>query len=351
MADCDKLLNLVNKQENIWELQHIRADRKIEIARGNYFGNDLRFADQTWMNYKDPLVIEKIDLNVYFREHDNPLQKATRNFHSYVKAQIFNKFAGTGRAMDLASGKGQDLVRYSTFKFENVIFLEIDNVALLELTKRKYGLAKTAPINIKTHQIDLNENYKHNIDRLVDIGVDAKSMDIIICNFAFHYFIKNKASTTNIARFVDHYLKPGGRFIITAFDASDVIRLLNANDGEWTIYVDAAGNEIPSKKLGSSIKHSIKRQYTTSIVEPVGQQIEVLLPFSKTDYYKEYLTNIKFIEIEFGKLGFKLEIDQSFGEFLDAFKVDNAAGYNNMTDNDKILSGLYHYYCLYKKTS
>jgi SAM-dependent methyltransferase len=345
MKDCNKLLDMITKGNNIWELQHIRTDRVVEIERGNYFGNDVKFADQTWMNYKDPLVIENIKVDAYFQENDNPIQKATRNFHSYVKAQIFAQFKGTEYAMDLASGKGQDLTRYSTYQFKNVVFLEIDNVALLELTKRKYGLSKTTPINIKTHQIDLNEKYTTNISRLEDIALQEKSMDIIMCNFAFHYLIKNKAAVINIARFIAHYIKPGGRFIFTAFDANDIIRLLNEHKGEWTVRVDNNGNE----STKGEIKHSIKRKYTTSIVEPVGQQIEILLPFSKTQYYTEYLTNIAYISIEFEKLGFSLEIDQSFSEYLDSYKTGNSRGYQSMTDNDKKLSSLYHYYCFYKK--
>ena len=359
MKDCNKLLDMITNCENIWELQHLRDDRKVEIARGNYFGNDIKFADQTWMNYKDPLIIEELSGDRYFQEHDNPIQKATRNFHSYVKSQIFNNFKGTDQTIDLASGKGQDLARYSNYEFKNVVFLEIDNVALLELTKRKYDLTnrkqsalKIAPINVKTHQIDLNDNYNHNIDRLNDIDIREKSANIIMCNFAFHYLIKNKAAVVNIAKFIDNYIKPGGRFIFTAFDASDVIRLLNAHKGEWTVYEDdQLKDNAKDKRAAKVIKHSIKRQYETSIVEQVGQQIEVLLPFSKTEYYKEYLVNISFIEKEFEKLGFKLEINQSFSEYLESYRKDNKNGFDIMTNNDKILSGLYHYYCFYKKTN
>ena len=358
IKDCDKLLDMITRCTNIWELQHIRDDRKVEIARGNYFGNDIKNADKTWMNYKDPLIIEELSSNGYFQEHDNPIQKATRNFHSYVKSEIFKSFKGTDYTIDLASGKGQDLLRYSKYEFKNVVFLEIDTVALLELTSRKYdllqknkGYLKPHPINIKSHQLDLNDNYKTNIERLSDIDVREKSADIIMCNFAFHYLIKNRASIINIAKFINHYVRPGGRFIFTAFDANDVIRLLNAHRGEWTVYEDDQLKINKSKNNADTrtIKHSIKRQYETSVVEQVGQQIEVILPFSKTEYYKEYLVNIAFIEKEFEKFGFKLEINQSFGEYLDTYNRDNKNGFDIMTDNDKILSSLYHYYCFYKK--
>ena len=74
---------------------------------------------------------------IYFQEHDNHLQKASRNYNSFVKSELFKKFKNTQWVMDLASGKGQDLFRYSTSKMKNVIFLEIDKMALGELAKTK----------------------------------------------------------------------------------------------------------------------------------------------------------------------------------------------------------------------
>jgi hypothetical protein len=46
------------------------------------------------MAYFDPLIIEDIQENqdIYFQEHNNILQKASRNFNSYVKSEIFKKF-------------------------------------------------------------------------------------------------------------------------------------------------------------------------------------------------------------------------------------------------------------------
>ncbi len=332
--------------DDLWQLHRVREDRKVELARGNYYGNYFKVAELTWMSYKNPLVIEDIDLkgaNTYFQQHDNILQKASRNFNSYVKAKIFEQFAGNEWVMDLASGKGQDLFRYSTYSFKNVVFLEIDSVALLELTKRKYDLSDSNPIGIQMHQMDLNADYKHNIERLSDIQIPSTGMDLIICNFAFHYFLQSRKSLLNIAKFIAHYLKPGGRFVMTTFDAKDILKLLNENSGNWTV------------NAGSQIKYSIRKTdtdpktYTSTVLEPIGQKIDVLLPFSNDQYYTEYMVNIDFIAEELQKLNFVLEIDQSFGEYLESFEKQNPKGYASMDANDKKYSSLYHYYCFYKK--
>lgn len=324
--------------DDIWKLQKTRDDRKGDLARGNYYGNYFKVAELTWMSYNEPLVIEDLkELTNYFQEHDNPLQKATRSFNSFVKSEIFEQFADSEWCMDMASGKGQDLFRYSTYNFRNLVFLEIDNVALLELIKRKHEMKNTNPMSIQIHQMDMLDPYQDNIAKLSDIRIPADGVDIIICNFAFHYFLENKKTLANVAKFVSNYLKPGGRFVFTTFDGKDVLKLLNENKGEWTV------------KSSDKIKYSIKRQYSTSILESVGQRIDVMLPFSQDKYYTEYLVNIDYIAEVFEKLQMTLEIDQSFGEFLSIYATKNKNGFAYLDDNDKKYSSLYHYYCFYKK--
>lgn len=323
-----------------WTLHKIRHDRQIEVQRGTYFGNNYKIAELTWMNYRTPLIIEELDdkQDIYFQQHSNPLQEASRHFNSFVKSKIFESIRKTNCVMDMASGKGQDLFRYGTYQVGNVVCLEIDGVALLELVSRKhdYGRNGKSPMNITTQQLDLNADYKENISKLSSI--QFKTVDVVMCNFAFHYFIKNKASLTNVLKFIQYWLKPGGKFIFTSFDAKAIIRLLNEHNGNWTI------------KQGNKIKYSIKKQYTVNYLEPIGQKIEVLLPFSSDKYYSEYLVNIDYITEVAEKLGFLLEIDQGFDEFLQDYKRQNSAEYNKMDSSDMQYSSLYHYYCFHKKS-
>ena len=324
-----------------WHLHKIREDRRVELARGNYFGNDYRIAENIWMAYSDPLVIEELSSSdSYFQEHDNQLQKSSRNFNSFVKSKIFEQFKETTWVIDLASGKGQDLFRYGLHKMRNVVFLEIDNMALSELLSRKYDFVKStekSKMSIMLHQIDLNEDHKDNFDKLQDLHLPSSGVDLMVCNFAFHYFIPDRKHLMNIIKFINHYLKPGGRFVFTAFDGRAIIRLLNENNGNWTV------------SKGKEIKYSIKKQYKINVLEPIGQKIDVLLPFSNNDYYSEYLVNIEYIASEFSSYGITLETDQSFEEYLIEYKNTNYKGYNTMDADDRKYSSLYHYYCFYKQ--
>jgi SAM-dependent methyltransferase len=330
-----------NINDNLWNLHKIREDRKVELSRGNYYGNNYKIAENIWMSYYDPLVIEDLsEEDSYFQEHDNQLQKASRNFNSFVKSKIFERYKEIDWVMDLASGKGQDLFRYGTYGMKNVIFLEIDNSALSELLARKFDFADNTErnrMNIMLHQVDLNQDYKSNTEKIEELHIPNTGVDLIVCNFAFHYFISDKKHLLNIIKFINHYLKPGGRFIFTAFDGKEIIQLLNANNGNWTI------------RKGNDIKYSIKKQYKLNVLEPIGQKIDVLLPFSNEEYYSEYLVNIDYISSEFASYNMILETDQSFRDYLADYSRSNKRNYDSMDVDDKKYVGLYHYYCFYKQ--
>lgn len=318
-----------------WILKKIRHDRKIEVERGNYFGNNYKIAEYIWMAYSDPLIIENIDdSQVYFQEHDNVLQKSSRNFNSFVKSEIFKTFRNSNWVMDMASGKGQDLFRYAANDIKNVIFLEIDKTALTELITRKHLFSADKKyrqaMNILIQNIDLLDSYKKNIGLIQsNIYYPPNDIEIIVCNFAFHYLISTLNSLENICKFINHYLKINGKFIFTAFDGQKIVNLLKKNEGNWII------------KNDHQIKYGIKKKYNDDKLEPIGQKIEVLLPFSKNTYYEEYLVNINTIEQEFKKYGIILESNKSFSTYIPFYE-------GNLDNNDKIYVDLYHCY-VFKK--
>lgn len=322
-------------KDNQWELERIRTDRKVEVNRGNYFGNNFEIAEKNWVSYSNPLVIEEIPLNSYFMIHDNPLQKATRSYNNFVKSRIISQIQ-SGNVMDIASGKGQDLIKYAKSGIKNLLCLEIDKDALSELNNRKYDMIKNRDFKklpkITFHQMDMNESYNKNIKILDDeLQVEKSSFDYIICNLAFHYFLSSEKSLSNIISFINAYIKPGGRFIFTAFDGKKILDLINEN-AEWTV------------KKGDEIKYSIKRLYKNSILEKTGQKVDVKLPFSD-EYYSEYLVNIEHISNVFANHGFELEINKSFDEYKSFYNK------SDLDSDDMTYVGLYHYYQFYKKKS
>jgi SAM-dependent methyltransferase len=326
-----------------WELVRIREDRRADVIHGSYFGNNYRVAELIWFNYKYPIIIEEtkqIDAG-YFVSHESMKHKAIRNFNSFVKSNVFATFSDTDWVLDLASGKGQDLARYRDNRVRNLLCLEIDQTAIIELISRKHDLVMRKKhqfdnrskynqpendfhkgIKVLVNQMDLNNKYTDNIQQLERLPINT--FNIIVCDFAFHYFLANKAALKNIIKFITHYLKPGGRFIFMSFDGAAVNNLLKNGD-----YIND--------------KFGIKKLYKGHILLPIGQKISAKLPVNDTAFIEEYLVNIDYIEEEFKAVKMELEADEPFSKYLDKFK------HENLDDIDKQFVSLYHVYIFYKK--
>lgn len=327
--------------EDKWHLNKLREDRQIAIDEEKYFGNNYKTAESIWMNFSNPLTIEDakdgIEINPYFKVQDNQLQKESRNFNNYVKSKVFETFRNKNISwvMDMASGKGQDLTRYSKGVCKNgVLFLEIDKDALMELISRKHEFSQnysSSPMRIMIQQVDLNDSADANIAKIEhNLIIPPSKFDLVMCNLAFHYLVATNKAIDNIAKFIDHYVGANGRFMFSTFNAKRVVELMKEHKGEWK-------SKVPGK-------FGIKKLYVGDSLLPVGQKINVLLPFSSDKYYEESLVNIDLIGERLSKFGFTLETNVSFADFL--------PGYHNassMDDDDKLYSGLYSYYCFYKK--
>jgi SAM-dependent methyltransferase len=321
------------KYDGKWALNKIRTDRRSDVVRGNYFGNDYAVSEKIWFSYKNPLVIEQLDTRGYFAVHENLLQKASRNFNSYVKNEIFKLHSGLDTVLDIASGKGQDLFRYGTHNTKHLICAEIDRDAIQELIYRKHDFAREhgPGMSVVVVQLDINRPTKQNIALIDVVGLREASCDAIMCNLAFHYFLESAASLKNVIALIDHYLKPGGRFVFTAYDGRAVLGLLNKHSGNYTI-----------KNKSNETIYSIKAAYQTNTLADVGQKIDVLLPFG-LDYYREFLVNIEYIAAEFKKHKIILESDVSYGEYLESYPNNRV-----LTADDKQYVSLYHIYTWYK---
>jgi len=231
--------------------------------------------------------------------------------------------------MDACSGKGQDLFRYAKYGTKNLLMTEIDKTAILEMISRKHEFAKsnTLPgkMNIMTQNIDYTAEYKTIVDQIREsrLPVHENLFEVIICNFAIHYFLSEPKYIENFARVISHYLKTGGKFLFSCFNGKKIIDLLKDKNYE-------------SKQKG---KYSIRKEYAGNIISNTGQKIEVLLPFSLDQHYSEYVVNVEYLSKVFSKVGMSLEKEESFEEFISAYPKNT-----ELDEDDKLYVGLYSYY-------
>jgi len=117
-------------------------------------------------------------------------------------------------------------------------------------------------------------------------------------------------SMQNLIQFMKMMLVKGGTVLITCFFGEFVHRLFTSEKigvGEsWNVY---------NKDV---LKYSLTRKYDGDLAA-AGQQIDVLLPFTKGEYYTENLVNVQRLIDEFAKFSFAVHEHNSMGNYLDEY--------------------------------
>ena len=325
------------------KLIRLRGDRVQDIAKGEYFGNHIKYAELIWHSLKYPLTIDTMcqpNGVGYFATDDNDLYRAQRHFNSYVKTYLmetylYPKTTEKARMMDIACGKGQDIARAIDIGFEEIIAVDKDIDAIYELLERKYNLRvkqKGAAANIHIKRLDLEDS---SDDIIKSLKIEPKSVDAANCSFAIHYIchsamVGKKDPITEFAKMVGYYLKSGARIMLTAFNGKDVFDALQDKE-EWAL--EENGN----------VKYSIKKEYTSESMTALDQKISVLLPFCGGIYYREFLVNYNTLQTVFEANGFKLIKTDGFGSLLRPYKKANSKGYHEMSAVDREYVSLYGY--------
>jgi len=326
------------------KLLRLRTDRVHDIAKGEYYGNALRYSELIWHSIQYPLTIESMceptDAGYFAANDSNDWFKAQRNFNSFVKTHIletylYPKTKGPARIMDFAGGRGQDIGRAIDCGFNEVVLIDQDVDALYEALERKYNLRvkrKGATSNIHVKKANLEEDAMTTIKHL---KLPEASADAATINFALHYLCHSAGPNQPdpIEQFVKvcaFYLKPGARLSITTFNGKDIFDILGTKN-DWSV------------RENGQMKYSIKREFSSDTLTDKDQKIGVLLPFSAGQYYSEYLVNYEYLQGVFEANGFKLVRTDSFGSLLRAYKKSNRIGYNAMTTADQEYVALYSY--------
>ncbi len=322
-----------NHIDNKWEIKRIRTDRDVELARGEYYGNYFKIAESIWFSIMNPLTFENLleENKGYFAEDDNNLYKEQRNYNSFVKTKLLSTVVNETEnkkdmfVIDLASGKGQDMVKLSNLKINHTLFVDNDKNAISEIMKRKHGLRTDHNMKISIAHADLSLDYKNTIKSITkSLGETPEDKtDMVVMNFAIHYFSESTESIINLINLVNNVLKKGGRFIFTCFDGDKIDEL--CGDNGW----DAAENDV--------LKYSIRKISS--------EKVKLILPFSKGEYYEEYLVRLNKLNKILEDNGFSKEVQNSFnGLFKDYSKIEN------LSDDDKKFVSLYSY-SVYRKNT
>lgn len=332
-----------------WSLKRIRKDRKQQIDLGLGYGNYYTVAEDIYKFFLDPFPVEKLlepskfEAKGYFTYDKTNKYKSMIKFNSFVKANLIHFLEKSDLVIDLACGKGQDLFTMHGVGIKNMIMVDIDLNALMEIDKRKnsindrrfytYLYEPPKKYTIKTLNLDVIKNPQTTIDKILALSNQVRANGIIL-NFAIHYMIKTKQNMSDIVHIINSLLLEKGAFIFTCFDGKKIIDLLeNTEEGKTLdIYEE------------DEVKYSIKKLYDKP---DIGSKIAVKHHFSES-YYEEYIILLDTLISEFIKSGFTVIKKGSFGSYLNNFESFNKNVYDKMTNNDKLYSSLYSFVMLSK---
>lgn len=191
-----------------WVPLHIRADKKKP--------NFIKVAEDNMKAIQNPFDFEKIK---YYSSRTKAVFYHLRRFHNYIKRSTLEKYAkNKTNLLDLASGKGGDFGKYRDAGVKYVEAYEIDQKSIDIAKSRINDISedKKNSIDIQIYQKDLNK----------DAPKTTKKFDVIVCNFAFHYFYEN----------LDHFIKilvdnskKNTKVILTFFDGDKIQEYDNSN--------------------------------------------------------------------------------------------------------------------------
>lgn len=332
-----KIVELNYKNE--WNLVKIREDRVEDLKRKMYYGNNFRIAENIWMKYSNALSIDYLcnPKLGYFKQSNNLHYKYIRKYHNYIKELLLNEKDNISSVIDLAGGKGQDLLKYINKNIKEILIIDNDENALSEIINRKHMYIKDkkelVDTNIYVKNINLINSIKKITDEIKIIKSNLIKTDLVVCNFAIHYFTYNEKRIKSFVGLINSLIKKNGIFIFTVFNGRKIFNLLENKD-TWMI----KNNETVYK---------IYKNYSGDFTGE-NQKIKVLLPFD-SEPCDEYLINTELIIDKLKSKKIILRKSGSFDEFLSKYKTYNLNFYNKLSECDKTFTSLYNFYIFQKE--
>jgi len=331
---------------NLWQLNRIRTDRS--ITAGEY-GNDYDIAEQVFSNIIDPFVIEDLwtGNSSYFEKQRDAMYRSPNKFKRFVIKEAFKKYLTPGiSVLDIAAGRGADLGPYNQAGIGRLIAMDIDPTALVELIHRSMDKHITdmrrghGPMKLNVLVSDVSGNSNVNKKALAErFAID--DVDIIVCNFAFHYFCTSAGAAGNALGFISSMCDPSHDtyFIMTVLDGSKVFDILrDVEEGQaWKVVENSLD------------KYLIRKDYPGSNLEKYGQKISVKLPMT-TKLYTEPLCNIEALSTDAVDYGLNLVSNESFGEYLSKFNTAEPQVAASLTRDDIVYCNM-HNLVVFKKNA
>jgi len=268
--------------------------------------------------------------------------------------------------LDIGCGKGGDIMKYYYANIEFLVGIDPAKDGLINsfngAISRYNNFRKGKP---RFPRMDFFQgvgcalfNYDDQFRSLGGLSFDDKKLmekyfskdpakrvmfDRISSQFAVHYMFRTRETLDNFKQNLNDYLKPGGYFICTCFDATRVVELFGETDKFSTYYT----NEKGEKKLFWQIIRKFDKKGKDEVFEE-GNAIDFFgaWMFQEGQFETEYLVDKKFIEKEFMDCGLELIDTDLFDNQYRMHKefITKYAQYESVDETRKFMMSVKEFY-------
>jgi len=223
-------------------------------------------------------------------------------YHSSIKWDIIKnlKLKDNSAVLDLAVGRGGDLFKYTSRSVDLILGIDIDAGAVFEAQER-WDKKPNPKVTLRLLAEDAaSENVPSWIRKTT-----RRKFNLTVCNFAIHYFFKDKTKLSALVDTMAKHTKKGGFVWITCPDGGSLFRLLK---GKKQISTPAYSLKLISSSspptnatscYGQAIEYKLnKTRYFTK-----AKPGEVIMSNQGVSY--EYLVDILELKAVMKKNGFE----------------------------------------------
>jgi hypothetical protein len=162
-----------------------------------------------------------------------------------------------------------------------MFFVQADCSALLDYSEQEKVLLNMHPNNKKT------------MERFFSLDASKRTQfEVITCQFALHYFLKNGQTWNNFKENINMYLKNGGYMTFTTSDARQILKMLGKNNNHIVYYTTDKGEK---KVLFEYVKKFDNLDIDKPIPPGYAVDFHAAWLFREGEYETEYLVDDKFI--------------------------------------------------------
>ncbi|XP_059662564.1 mRNA cap guanine-N7 methyltransferase 1 isoform X2 [Cornus florida] len=247
-----------------------------------------------------------------------------KKLNNWIKSVLIRLYASRGDAViDLACGKGGDLIKWDKAKIRYYVGIDIAEGSIEDCRMRYNGDADHHQRRKKftfPARLICGDCFEVPLDKVLE---DDGPFDICSCQFAMHYSWSTEARARRALANVSALLRPGGIFIGTMPDANVIVKKLREAEGldfGNSIYHISFDEEFSDKKFKSSSPFGIKYKFHLEdavdcpewivpfhLFKSLAEEYDLELVFVKNShvFVDEYLKKPEFVELmrRLGALG------------------------------------------------